>query len=49
MCCSPGWACISYFVDLAKRRLSIFFASVLEAQKTRAVKSRLVIVFRLIG
>ena len=49
VCCSPGWACISYFVDLAKRRLSIFFASVLEAQKTRAVKSRLVIVFHLIG
>ena len=50
VCCSPGWACISYFVDLAKRRLSFFFfCFLLEAQKTRAVKSRLVIVFHLIG
>ena len=49
VCCSPGWSCISYFVDLVKRRLSFFFCFVLEAQKTRAVKSRLVIVFRLIG
>ena len=49
VCCSPGWACISYFVDLAKRRLSFFFCFLLEAQKTRAVKSRLVIVLHLIG
>ena len=49
VCCTPGWACISYFVDLAKHRLSIFFFFLLEAQKTRAVKSRLVIVFHLIG
>ena len=25
VCCSPGWACISYFVDLAKRRFINFF------------------------
>ena len=49
--CAVRQVGLAYHILLIWRSvvLSIFFASVLEAQKTRAVKSGLVIVFHLIG